>query len=111
MHRNFSAVVKGRTMSARSVTLWLLVLGGLGCGLSACARANGESAKSMVAARGPSTAIDARLQGIADDEAGRARDEWAAKRVVIVVLDPHSGTVLALHDDAPGEPIVPGSTL
>jgi len=98
-------------MSARSVTLGLLVLAGLECGVSACAGANGESAKAMVAARGPSTAIDARLQGIADDEAGRTRAEWAAKRVVIVVLDPHSGTVLALHDDAPGEPVVPASTL
>jgi len=86
-------------------------LAGLECGVSACAGANGESAKAMVAARGPSTAIDARLQGIADDEAGRTRAEWAAKRVVIVVLDPHSGTVLALHDDAPGEPVVPASTL
>jgi cell division protein FtsI (penicillin-binding protein 3) len=30
---------------------------------------------------------------------------------VIVVLDPHSGTILALHDDAPGTPVVPASTL
>jgi cell division protein FtsI (penicillin-binding protein 3) len=98
-------------MSARSVTLGLLVLGGLGCALSSCAGANGESAKSTAAARAPSTTIDARLQGIADDEAGRARAQWGARRVVIVVLDPHTGTVLALHDDAPGTLVVPASTL
>jgi cell division protein FtsI (penicillin-binding protein 3) len=51
------------------------------------------------------------LQGIADDEAGLVRAEWGAARVAIVVLDPHSGAVVALHDDAPGKPVVPASTL
>jgi cell division protein FtsI (penicillin-binding protein 3) len=51
------------------------------------------------------------LQGIADDEAGHVRAEWSAARVAIVVLDPHSGTIVALHDDAPGRPVVPASTL
>jgi cell division protein FtsI (penicillin-binding protein 3) len=88
--------------------LRLVVAGALGCSLSACAGATAESAKSALA---PSTAIDARLQGIVDDEAGRARAEWGAQRVVIVVLDPRSGIVLALHDDAPGKPVVPASTL
>jgi cell division protein FtsI (penicillin-binding protein 3) len=98
-------------MSARSVTLRLAVSGVLGCSLSACAGATAESAKSAAAALAPSTAIDAGLQGIVDDEASRARAEWGAQRVVIVVLDPQSGTVLALHDDAPGQPVVPASTL
>ena len=37
--------------------------------------------------------------------------EWGAKRVAIVVLDPKTGAVLAISDDAPGQPVVPASTL
>ena len=78
--------------------------------MGACA---GSTQKSpQAASRSPSSAIDPRLQGIADDEAGRARAEWGAKRVAIIVLDPHTGTVLALHDDAPSAKlVVPASTL
>jgi cell division protein FtsI (penicillin-binding protein 3) len=39
------------------------------------------------------------------------RTDWGARRVVIVVLEAQQGSVLALHDDAPGKPIVPASTL
>jgi cell division protein FtsI (penicillin-binding protein 3) len=54
---------------------------------------------------------DVRLQRIADDEAKRVHAEWGAKRVAIVVLDPRSGAVLASSDDAPGQAVVPASTL
>jgi cell division protein FtsI (penicillin-binding protein 3) len=94
---------------SRNVSSVLVVVGLLGYDLTACA---GSTQKAVHAAASPPiSAIDPRLQGIADDEAGRARAEWGAARVAIVVLDPHSGTVLALHDDAPGKPVVPASTL
>jgi beta-lactamase regulating signal transducer with metallopeptidase domain len=54
---------------------------------------------------------DAALQNIAVDEAQRARSDAGAQRVAIVVLDAHSGRVLATTDDRPGAPIVPASTL
>lgn len=87
----------------------LVAIGLFGPSLSACADSVQRSAQA--AASSPSSAIDPRLQAIADDEAGRTRAEWGAKRVAIVVLDPHSGAVVALHDDAPGAPVVPASTL
>ena len=59
----------------------------------------------------PAQAVDARLQAIADDEARRVHAEWGAQRVAILVLDPRTGTLLASSDDAPGQPIVPASTL
>jgi len=59
----------------------------------------------------PGKAIDARLQSITDDEARRIHAEWGAARVSIVVVDPRSGALLASSDDAPGQPIVPASTL
>ncbi|HEX7451480.1 MAG TPA: penicillin-binding transpeptidase domain-containing protein [Polyangiaceae bacterium] len=96
-------------MSSRWLSLGLVAVCLFGRGLCACAGSAQKSAQP--AARAPSASIDARLQGIADDEAGRARAEWGAKRVAVVVLDPHRGAVLALHDDAPGAPVVPASTL
>jgi cell division protein FtsI (penicillin-binding protein 3) len=54
---------------------------------------------------------DSRLQTITDDEARRLHSEWGAERVAILVLDPRTGALLASSDDAPGKPIVPGSTL
>lgn len=96
-------------MSSRRVSLLLVAIGLFGASLSACADSVQRSAQA--AASSPSSAIDPRLQAIADDEAGRTRAEWGAKRVAIVVLDPHSGAVVALHDDAPGAPVVPASTL
>jgi beta-lactamase regulating signal transducer with metallopeptidase domain len=56
-------------------------------------------------------AIDPRLQRIADDEASKVATEWGARRVSIVVLDARNNTLLASHDDAPGQPIAPASTL
>ena len=96
-------------MSSRWLSRRLVAVGLFAQSLCACAGSAQKSAP--VAAGPPSTAIDARLQGIADDEAGRARTEWGAKRVAVVVLDPHRGAVLALHDDAPGALVVPASTL
>lgn len=59
----------------------------------------GPSKPSMHACRpSPTTKRDA---GIAN----------GAARVAILVLDPHKGALLASSDDAPGQPIVPGSTL
>jgi len=59
----------------------------------------------------PSKGVDARLQAIAEDEARHVHSEWGAERVAILVLDPHTGSLLANSDDAPGKPIVPASTL
>jgi hypothetical protein len=59
----------------------------------------------------PNKGVDARLQAIADDEARHVHSEWGAERVAILVLDPHTGTLLASSDDAPGKPILPASTL
>jgi beta-lactamase regulating signal transducer with metallopeptidase domain len=67
-----------------------------------------KAAASSVAAP---KAIDPRLQAIADDEARRVHGEWGAERVAILVLDPRTGELLANSDDAPGQPIVPASTL
>jgi cell division protein FtsI (penicillin-binding protein 3) len=98
-------------MPSRRESLALVAIGLLGQSLTACAGSPQKSANAVAVARSPSLASDARLQAIADDEAGRVRAEWSAARVAIVVLDPHSGTVVALHDDAPGKPVVPASTL
>jgi len=84
----------------------LVVLGGV-----ACMDANEQPALSPTSAAKPAKASDARLQVIADDEARRVHSEWNADRVVILVLDPRTGALLASFDDAPGQPIVPGSTL
>jgi cell division protein FtsI/penicillin-binding protein 2 len=53
---------------------------------------------------------DARLQRIVDEEAERTRVEWAADDVVVVVLDPNTGSVLSQLGRV-GEARVPGSTL
>jgi len=87
----------------------------------ACVDTNTSSgAKPALATAGaPATApavasnrgLDARLQTIADDEARRLHSEWGPARVAVVILDPHTGAVLANSDDAPGQSIVPASTL
>ena len=84
----------------------LVVLGAVAC-------MNTAATPSVVprAAAVPAKAADSTLQRIAEDEARRVHAEWGAARVAIVVLDPHTGAVLANADDAPGQPIVPASTL
>ena len=68
--------------------------------------------KSVLAPNAPArSATNTRLQTIANDEAARVHREWGAKRVVIIVLDPKKGAVLATADDSPGQPVVPASTL
>ena len=89
----------------------LIVLGCVSC-INAGTKPNlaqpvGAGAQAMP----PVTAIDSRLQAIADDEARRVHSEWGAERVAILVLDPRTGALLASSDDAPGQPIVPASTL
>ena len=81
--------------------------------LVACTDAVLPSAHSAAVATLPAPTVgkDPALQSIADDEAGKLRAEWGARRVAIVVLDAHSSALLASHDDAPGQPIVPASTL
>ncbi|HKO48850.1 MAG TPA: penicillin-binding transpeptidase domain-containing protein [Polyangiaceae bacterium] len=84
----------------------LVVLGGV-----ACMGAEAKPALSPTGVATPAKTGDARLQAIADDEAQRVRGEWGAERVAILVLDPKTGALLASSDDAPGQPIVPASTL
>ena len=94
---------------ARAVQLALaalVVLGGV-----ACMDAGAKPALTKASAAASVNGIDSRLQSITDDEARRVRGEWGAERVAILVLDPRTGTLLASSDDAPGKPIVPGSTL
>ncbi|HEY3256186.1 MAG TPA: penicillin-binding transpeptidase domain-containing protein [Polyangiaceae bacterium] len=94
---------------ARAALLGLAALGVVGCVASMDAGQKPVVAAQSAAA--PVPAIDTRLQAIADDEARRVHSEWGAERVAILVLDPRTGAVLANSDDAPGKPIVPGSTL
>lgn len=54
---------------------------------------------------------DSRTQGLVGEEAERARREWGAERVAIVVVDAKSGRALASADDRPGAVVVPASTL
>ena len=79
--------------------------------LVACTEATPQVANAPAHVASPPTASDARLQSIAEDEARKVRAEWGAKRVAIVVLDAKTGALLATSDDAPGQPIVPASTL
>jgi len=84
----------------------LVVLGGV-----ACMDAGARPALAKASAAASLAAVDPRLQAITDDEARRVHGEWGAERVVILVLDPRTGALLASSDDAPGKPVVPGSTL
>jgi cell division protein FtsI (penicillin-binding protein 3) len=56
-------------------------------------------------------AVDGASQTIALEEAKRARSEYGARRVAVLVLDSRTGRVLASSDDQPGAPVVPASTL
>lgn len=70
-----------------------------------------STSKTAARASAPSAGTDARLQAIADDEAHRMHQEWGAERVAIVILDPHTGALLATSDDRPGKPFLPASTM
>jgi len=95
----------------RGHALWLgaAALAVLGC--VACVAASAKPVAASSSAAVPVGAIDARLQAITDEEARRVHSEWSAERVAILVLDAHTGALLASSDDAPGKPIVPASTL
>jgi len=80
-------------------------------GAVACVDAGAKPAQTPESAAAPAKASDTRMQTIAHEEARRLHSEWGAERVSIVVLDPHTGALLANSDDAPGKPMVPGSTL
>jgi beta-lactamase regulating signal transducer with metallopeptidase domain len=54
---------------------------------------------------------DGTAQAWTTEEAERARAEWGARRVAIVVLDARSGAILANSDDQPAAAVVPASTL
>lgn len=92
----------------------LVVLGSVAC-VSADSAGGAKPAltatKAEASATTPSKGVDVRLQAIADAEAQRVHREWDAARVAIVILDPHTGSLLANSDDALGKPIVPASTL
>jgi hypothetical protein len=84
-------VLERARMPSRRTSLVFVAIGLLGQSLIACAGSPQKSATATSIARSPSAAIDARLQGIADDEASRVRAEWRAERLAIVVLDLHGG--------------------
>jgi cell division protein FtsI (penicillin-binding protein 3) len=84
---------------------------GLLLGVVACTEASAGSATRQAAGVTSSAPADVALQALVAEEARRARGEWAASRVSVVVLDPKSGRVLAASDDAPGRAVVPASTL
>ncbi|MEI9941067.1 MAG: penicillin-binding transpeptidase domain-containing protein [Pseudomonadota bacterium] len=94
---------------ARAVLLGTAALLILAC--VACMDAGAKPVVAPLVAAAPVEAIDARLQAITDDEARCVRAEWGAERVAILVLDPRTGLLLASSDNAPGQPIVPASTL
>ncbi|HET7539367.1 MAG TPA: penicillin-binding transpeptidase domain-containing protein [Polyangiaceae bacterium] len=79
----------------------------------ACVGSETKPAQTPNSARANSRvkAIDARLQTIAEEEARRVHAEWGAERVAILVLDPHTGTLLANYDDRPDKPMLAASTL
>jgi cell division protein FtsI (penicillin-binding protein 3) len=95
----------------RAQAVWLGAASLLVLGLVACTEGAQGSARAASASVVPVASLDKRLQSIADDEALRVHREWGARRVAIVVLEPRTGAVLAASDDAPGQPIVPASTL
>jgi cell division protein FtsI (penicillin-binding protein 3) len=84
----------------------MFVAGLLGQTLVACAGTGASTATTAVAPASHSASV----QRIVDDEAARVRSEWGARRVAIVVLDPHTGAALAELDDAAEQPVVPAST-
>jgi beta-lactamase regulating signal transducer with metallopeptidase domain len=94
--------------SART-TLSICVLAALLAGFVACADGARPPASSTAARSSAPT--HAGVQTIIEKEAERARAEWRASRIAIVVLDPHSGELRGLFDDAAGRPIRPASTL
>ena len=94
--------------SART-TLSICVAAALLVGFVACADAAKAPVPNNRAPKVPST--HAGVQTIVEREAERARAEWRASRIAIVVLDPHSGEVRGLFDDGEGRPIRPASTL
>jgi beta-lactamase regulating signal transducer with metallopeptidase domain len=74
----------------------------------ACLKLGPQHAQASAGHAGPG--IDARLQAIADEEAARASKEWSARDVMVVVLDPSDGAVLARSGET-GRALVPGSTV
>jgi len=107
-----------RARASRFAPAALLVLGGVACtdagaktALAPTSTAAPAPALAPTSTAAPARATDARLQAIADDEARRLHAEWGAERVVILVLEPRTFALLASSDDAPGQPIVPASTL
>jgi len=100
-----------RTRAAQLGAATLIVLACVACVDAGTKAARAPHNASGSSAAAPTNAIDARLQAIADDEARRLHAEWDAERVAIVVLDPRTGAMLANSDSAPGQPIVPASTL
>jgi len=95
-----------------------LVLATNACG-GACACAPVGPARELPRSAGPpapapsgaSAPNTAGLSTLTAEEAERARAEWSATRVAIVVLDPQRGAILAQTDDAPERPLVPASTI
>ena len=100
-----------RARAALLGALALLALGTVACMDAGQAPALTPARAAAAASATPAKATDVRLQAIAEEEARRLHTDWGAERVAILVLDPHSGALLASADDAPGKPIVPASTL
>jgi beta-lactamase regulating signal transducer with metallopeptidase domain len=112
LSRRIELLVSRERLPARPrlrTTLSICVAAALLVGFVACADATRAPVPSKAARSAAPT--HAGVQTIVEREAQRARAEWQASRIAIVVLDPHSGEVRGLFDDGEGRPIRPASTL
>jgi beta-lactamase regulating signal transducer with metallopeptidase domain len=112
LSRRVELLVSRERLPARPsalTTLSLCVAAALLVGFVACA----DAARAPLSSKGARSAAPPQTgaQTIVEKEAERARAEWRASRIAIVVLDPHSGEVRGLFDDGEGRPIRPASTL
>ncbi|HYQ44795.1 MAG TPA: penicillin-binding transpeptidase domain-containing protein [Polyangiaceae bacterium] len=99
-----------RTRAALLAVASTLVFGGVAC-VDAGSTADSKTPSANASAAPPTRGLDTQLQAIAEEEARRVHGDWGAERVAILILDPHTGALLANADDAPGKVVVPGSTL
>lgn len=106
-------VLVGRGASAQALSARRATLLALGAALLVVlvACTGTVSSPSVARAPEPGAGRSASVQQLVVGEAARARDDWGAKRVAIVVLDAKNGAVLANSDDEASAPVVPASAL
>ncbi len=73
--------------------------------------ATASEAAPPTATTSPNTSLDVRIQSIVEQEARILKQQSAATRVVIAVLDAKTSALLAMSDDSPGSLFVPASTI